>query len=169
MWKCGKHVLSLCTNGNSGFDLPRFPRFPHLKCVLCGFLTPSSTLSRRNQLNGQIVAPVLLCFWKIFHIFKAKRGVHFRHTVRFRHTLALNLVLSNVVSQYICIKLYGNFVAIATFRTQQCPLCHTMVFIPHSLIRNNLKFFVATSTSTLETRCHSLETSEKNYQAYTLR
>jgi len=40
------------------------------------------------------------------------------------------------------------------------------IFFAHC---NNLKFFVATSTYTLETRCHLLETFEKNYLVYTLR
>ena len=61
--KCGNRLLSLYINTYSQFGFPRFTRFWNVKCVLCGFLTPVSTLLPLNftKSTQKKFANVVLC------------------------------------------------------------------------------------------------------------
>ena len=49
-----------------------------------------------------------------------------------------------------------------------CKKCGYFMISPHSC-HNMCQYVSTTPISTLETRCHLLETSERNYQGYTLK
>ena len=91
--KCGNRLLSLYINTYSQFGFPRFTRFWNVKCVLCGFLTPFSTLSPLNFVKStkKLFVNVILCgFFKIFPHFWFAKSVAI---LWFNHIIALICIL----------------------------------------------------------------------------
>ena len=91
--KCGNRLLFLYINTYSQFGFPHFTRFWNVKCVLCGFLTPVSTLLPLNFVKStkKIFANVILCgFLKIFPHFWFVKSVAI---LWFRHIVALICIL----------------------------------------------------------------------------